>query len=231
MSPRETLILLPGLFCDDELWAAQRESLADTVDVVIADLRQDESIAAMAGRVLACAPARFAVAGLSMGGYVALEMWRHAPQRISRIALFDTSARPDTQEQSAGRRAAVARAVDQSLERVVRETLPRLIGPDAPQDVIEAFVAMALRVGLTVYIRQQEAIIHRADSRPCLGTISVPTLVAVGESDLLTPPELAEEMAALIPGAKLARIAQCGHLASLEQPEAVTALLRAWLTT
>lgn len=229
MASRETLILLPGLYCDEALWAAQRDALAEAADIIVADLSQDESIAAMAGRVLACAPERIAVAGLSMGGYVALEMWRHAPQRITRLALFDSNARPDGEDHAAARRSAIARAVDQSFELVVREALPRLMRPDTAPEVQEAFVAMAARVGLTVYIRQQEAIIRRADSRPCLPTICVPTLVAVGEDDLLTPPALSEEMAALIPGAWLARIANCGHLSSMDQPEAVTALLREWL--
>lgn len=229
MSLRETLILLPGLYADEALWAAQRDGLADVADVQVADLSQDDSIAAMAGRVLACAPERFALAGLSMGGYVALEIWRHAPERVTRLALFDTNARPDSAEHTANRREAIARAVDRSFETVVREALPRLMHPEAPPQVQEAFVAMALRVGLTVYIRQQEAIINRADSRPCLPTLAVPTLVAVGEDDLLTPPELAQEMAALIPGARLEKIARCGHLSSIEQPEAVTALLREWI--
>lgn len=229
MADRQTLILLPGLYSDEALWAAQRDALSDRADVQVADLTRDDSIAGMAGRVLACAPERFALAGLSMGGYVALEMWRHAPERITRLALFDSSARPDSQDHTDARRAAIAHAVNDSFEAVVREALPRLMRPATPQPIQEAFVAMALRVGLTVYIRQQEAIIHRADSRPCLPTIGVPTLIAVGEDDRLTPPDLSEEMAARIPGSRLARIPGSGHLSSLEQPEVVTALLREWL--
>ena len=229
MSGKQGLVLIPGLYCDDALWEAQSAGLADRAEVRIADVTKDSSIAAMAERILASAPERFAVAGLSMGGYVALELWRQAPERVTRIALLDTNARSDSAKTAAARRGFIARARETSFEPIVRGALPVLMRPDTAPDIVERFVAMALRVGLEGYARQQEAIITRADSRADLPTITVPTLVLVGEEDRLTPPELSEEIAAAVPGAVLERIARCGHLSTMEQPEAVTAALKRWL--
>lgn len=229
MSGQQDLVLIPGLYADEGLWEAQSAGLADIARVHVADVTRDTSIAAMAARILAAASERFAVAGLSMGGYVALELWRQAPGRVTRMALLNTNAHADSPEKAATRRAAIARARAEGFEAVVREALPQLMRPDTAPGIVERFVAMALRVGLESYAREQEAIIARSDSRSDLPTITVPTLVAVGEDDLLTPPALSEDIAAAIPGAVLERIARCGHLSTIEQPEAVTALLRTWL--
>jgi pimeloyl-ACP methyl ester carboxylesterase len=228
---RPALILLPGMPLDAALWDHQVRHLADIADPRVVELAECESIATMADRVLATAPDRFAVAGLSMGGYVALEILRRSPERVERLALLDTNARPDTAEATATRREAVALARQGRYGQVIRAALPRLIHPDRMAD--EAFVRSVLgqmeRVGVDGYAREQEAIINRPDSRPDLAAIRCPTLVVCGRQDVLTPPALHEEMADAIPGARLVLVEDCGHLSAMEQPQAVTALMRDWL--
>lgn len=226
------LLFLPGLLCDARLWRDQVSALTG-VRCVVADLTRDETIAAMAARALAAVPdAPLAVCGLSMGGYVALEAMRQAASRIVRLALFDTSARPDTPEQSRRRRALLALSESGMFRGVTPRLLPQLIHPDRIGSPLgQEVMAMAERVGRPAFHRQQRAIMHRPDSRPDLPRIAVPSLVAVGEHDILTPPHLAEEMAAAIPGARLARIPGAAHLPSMETPDAVTALLRTWLAS
>lgn len=231
MTTRPTLILLPGMPLDAALWDHQVRHLADICDPQVVELATCSSIAGMADTVLAAAPERFAVAGLSMGGYVALEILRRAPERVERLALLDTNARPDTAEASATRREAVALARAGKYAQVIRAALPRLVHPDRMTD--EGFVRTVLaqmeRVGVDGYAREQDAIIGRRDSRPGLPAISCPTLIVCGRQDALTPPDLHEEMAAAIPGARLVLIEDCGHLSAMEQPQAVTALMRDWL--
>ena len=228
---RPALILLPGMPLDAALWDHQLRHLADVADPQVVELADCESIATMADKVLAAAPDRFAVAGLSMGGYVALEILRRAPQRVDRLALLDTNARPDTAEASVTRREAVALARQGRYGQVSRAALPRLIHPGRMAD--EGFVRSVLnqmeRVGVDGYAREQEAIINRPDSRPGLAAIRCPTLVVCGRQDVLTPPALHEEMAEAIPGARLVLVEDCGHLSAMEQPQAVTALMRDWL--
>lgn len=224
------LVLLPGLASDGALWAAQVRDLADVAHPSIGDTLSDDSLTAMAERVLATAPPRFALAGLSMGGYLAFEIWRQAPGRVLRLALLDTSARSDTPEQTAYREQAIKTArgpVD--FARLARIGLDQLLHPDTGDAVRDAVVAMSVRVGPERYVAQQRAIIGRMDSRPTLETIAVPTLVLVGAGDTLTPPPLAEEIAAGIPHATLATIPDAGHLPTMEQPAIVSEHLRRWL--
>ena len=228
MSPT-TLLLLPGLGCDAGLWAAQIRDLADVVECQVGDTLSDDSLPAMARRVLDAAPARFALAGLSMGGYLAFEILRQEPERVERLALLDTSARPDTPEAIAQRHAAIAAVAQHPYRALAEASLPRLIAPDASAEVREAVIEMSLRVGPEVYAAQQRAIMDRPDSRPLLAGIAVPTLVLVGEKDVLTPPEIAKEIAAGISGAKMHEIAGSGHLSTMEYPDAVNAALHRWL--
>ncbi|WP_270938560.1 alpha/beta fold hydrolase [Falsiroseomonas oryzae] len=226
------LLFLPGLLCDARLWRDQVAFLSARTRCVVADLAHDETIGAMAERALRAVPpdAVLSVCGLSMGGYVALEIMRRAPQRVARLALLDTSARPDTAEQTRRRRALLALSESGMFRGVTPRLLPQLLHPANVSGPLGAEVmAMAERVGRPAFHRQQRAIMHRVDSRPDLPRIAVPTLVGVGAEDALTPPELAEEMAALIPGARLARFADAGHLPSMEQPAAVNAALGGWL--
>jgi len=223
-------VFLPGLLCDAALWRPQIDALAPIVAPMVADLTLDDSVPAMARRVLAAAPQRFALVALSMGGYVALEILRQAPERVTSVALLDTSARADSAERAAQRRVGMA-----SLERgrfvgITRQLLGRLVHADKTDGpVAEKLKAMALRVGGAAFLRQQHAIMDRADLRRILPGIRVPTLVAVGDRDRITPPSDAEEIAGLIPDAHLHVFKDCGHLPALEQPEETSALLKWWL--
>lgn len=227
---RPPLLFLPGLLCDARLWRDQVAGLADVAAPVVADLTLDSSLSAMAARALAQVPDRFAMAGLSMGGYVALEVMRQAGDRVERLALFDTSARPDTAEAARQRRGLMALARRGAFRGVTPRLLPRLLHPARLAGPLAVEVMeMAGRVGGDAFLRQQEAILGRPDSQGDLARITVPTLVAVGEADVLTPPELAREIAAGIAGAAFHVLPGCGHLPSMEDPGAVTALLRGWL--
>ncbi len=232
MTARPALVLLPGLVCDGALWAYQAQHVADLAAVHIADLTRHESIAAMAETVLDEAPPAFALAGLSMGGYVALEVVRRAPERVTRLALFDTTARADTREKARQRRFLLRLAQRGRFKGVTPRLLPQLIHPDRLGDaaLAAAVLAMAERVGQAAFIRQETALLARADGRHNLAAIACPTLVVCGRQDALTPLELSEELARLIPRARLAVIEDCGHLPTMERPEEATALLREWLT-
>lgn len=232
MARKTPLVLLPGLLCDAALWRAQVDGLKDVVDSWVADLTQDGSLAAMARRVLQAAPPEFALAGLSMGGYCAFEVMRQAPERVLRLALLYTGARADTPEQTSRRRGLIALAEKGEFKGVTPRLLPLFVHPDRLNDktLTGAVTSMAERVGRDAFLRQQKAIIGRIDSRVSLATIKCPTLVLRGREDILTPPALAAEIAAGIPRARLDLIDHCGHLSTMEQPEAVTAELRQWLT-
>jgi pimeloyl-ACP methyl ester carboxylesterase len=222
------LVLLPGLICDERLW---RDVVAELpARSVVADLTLDESIVAMAARTLAVAPPRFALAGLSMGGYVAVEIMRQAPERVTHLALLDTSARADDEARKATRRKGIEMARTGRFIGVSRGLLASLIAPGHMGTPIAADVqAMSERVGQDAYMRQQIAIMGRVDSRPMLSGIKVPTLVGVGELDKMTPPELAQEIAGGIAGAELVTFPDSAHLPTMENPGAVAEAMRAWL--
>ena len=232
MAQKTPLVLLPGLLCDAALWRGQVAGLVDVADCSVADLTRDDSLVAMARRVLQAAPPQFALAGLSMGGYCAFEVMRQAPQRVTRLALLDTSARADTPEQISRRRGLIELAENGEFKGVTPRLLPLFIHPDRLNDkaLTGAVTAMAERVGRDAFLRQQKAIIGRVDSRASLANIKCPTLVLCGREDQLTPLALHEEMVPLIAGVRLDVIDHCGHLSTMERPEAVTAELRQWLT-
>ena len=173
---------------------------------------------------------RFALAGHSMGGYVALEILRRAPRRVERLALLNTHARPDSTESIANRRRLMALA-ETDFSAVMRELAPKLVAPQHAKEVglIGKMSGMALATGKEAFLRQERAIIGRIDNRPHLGAIRCPTLVIAGREDGIMPVEWLEELARAIPGARLEVIEDCGHMASLEQPGEVTALLADWL--
>ena len=226
----QPIVFLPGLICDARLWRDVIDGFADTMAPMVADLRLDETIAAMASRTLAAAPPRFALAGLSMGGYVALEIMRQAPERVTHLALFDTSARPDNEERRETRRKGIEMIGQGKFIGVSRGLLGSLVAPHhLGTPLAEEVQAMSERVGGTVYIRQQKAIMDRVDSRAHLAAIDVPTLVGVGALDKMTPPELAEEMAAHIPGAKLVTFPDAAHLPTMENPAPVVDAMRDWM--
>ncbi len=231
MSEPLPIVLIPGLLASARLYAPQIPHLWRTGPVTIADHTRDDTLVAIAGRILATAPARFALVGLSMGGYIAFEMLRQAPERIARVALLDTSARADLPAQSAMRRAQMALAAQGRLSEVVEQQFPRLVHPSRLEDhaLRDVFAAMAAEVGAEAFMRQQTAIMSRRDSRPALGAIRCPALVLVGEADQLTPPEHAAEIAAGIAGSRLVTVSASGHMSALERPEEVTTALREWL--
>jgi pimeloyl-ACP methyl ester carboxylesterase len=230
-TPLPTL-LVPGLTLTSRLYEAQIPALWQFGPVIIADHRRDDSIAAIARRVLEHAPPRFSLVGLSMGGYIALELLRQAPARAARLALLDTTARPDAAVQSARRRELIELARAARFDEIADLTYPLLVHPDrlGDQPLRELVRSMAQDTGAAAYIRQQTAIMNRCDSRPDLAAIGCPTLVLVGEADQLTPPALAQEIAAGIARARLAVVAGSGHLSALEQPQRVTAALVEWLS-
>jgi pimeloyl-ACP methyl ester carboxylesterase len=225
------ILLIPGLLGSARLYEPQIPELWRFGPVTIADHTRDDSMTAIARRILVGAPPRFALAGLSMGGYIAFELLRQAPARIARLALLDTTARPDTPEQSAVRSEQIALAAAGRLDEVAQAQFPRLVHPEHRGDarLREIVRQMAQEVGAEAFARQQQATMHRADSRPELEAIHVPTLVLVGEGDQLTPPERAAEMAQAIHGARLVTIPGSGHLSTLERPREVTQALIEWL--
>ena len=226
------LVLVPGLLCDERLWRHQAEGLADLAGrVLVPDVTGGDSVAEMARGILDVAPGRFSLAGLSMGGYVALEVMRQAPDRVEALALLDTSARPDTPEQTEARLALIGLARTGRFDEVWRGLLPKIVHPDRVGDpeLRTTVREMAHAVGPGGFERQERAIIGRPDSRDDLIGISCPTLILCGRDDALTPPHLHEELADGIPGARLRQIENCGHLSTLERPEAVTNAMREWL--
>lgn len=231
MSTKSTLILAPGLLCDATLWRHQSAHLGDIADVMVADFTTGNTMADFAASVLAMTPGRFALAGLSMGGYVVQEVMRRAPERVERLALLDTSARADTQEQSSRRRGLIELSQKGEFKGVTKTLLPLFISESRLDDdeLVEEVMAMSQRVGRDAFIRQQTAIMGRSDGRDDLANIKVPTLVVCGRLDTLTPLELSREIADAVPGAALVVVEDCGHLSAMERPEAVTALLRYWL--
>jgi len=231
MPQKIPLILLPGLLCDTALWRPQVEGLGALAEPHVIDLTRDDSLAGMARRALAAAPPSFALAGLSMGGYVAQEVMRQAPERVLKLALLDTSARADTPEQTARRRGLIELSEKGEFKGVTPRLLPILVHPARTEDapLTGIILGMAERTGKDGFLRQQRAIMARPDGREDLRRIHCPTLVLCGRQDALTPLTLHEEIVSLVPGATLTVVDDCGHLSTLEKPKSVNAALRHWL--
>lgn len=233
MTGRIPLFLLPGYLDTDRLWQHQVENLADDADITVANLTNQESITQMASMVLAQAPEGFALAGLSMGGYTALEIMRQAPERVSRLALLDTTPFTDLPERLEGRKAQVMMAQEGRFDEIVDQMTAFKMKPEGPSEkpaLAQTIREMCESVGPQAMIRQQTAMINRADTSDVLGAIKCPTLVLCGRQDGPTPPEVHQKIAAGIEGAKLVIVEDCGHLAPLEQPEATTTAMRHWLS-
>ncbi len=215
--------------CDERLWARQRADLSDrATKIIVGDLTGSSSIEGMAENILADAPERFALAGFSMGGIVAFEMWRQAPASISHLALFDTNAARETPERKARRRTEIQNALDGRLEEMmIEEFKPNYLGARSRTDTVlrATILDMALDLGAAVFERQSLALRDRPDSRPTLGTITCATIVVCGREDALCPPRDHEFIADSIPQAKLTILDNCGHMTPLERPRAVSQLL------
>jgi pimeloyl-ACP methyl ester carboxylesterase len=224
-------VLVPGLLCSARLYADQIPALWGFGPVTVADHRRDASMDAIAERILTAAPPRFALVGLSMGGYIAFMIASKAPERVARLALLDTAARPETEGQTQRRLPQIALAQSGRLAEVVDQLFPLFVhrnrqGDTALRRIVDA---MAQETGSEVFVRQQKAIMGRPDARPMLASIRCPTLVLVGEGDELTPPAAAQEIAAGITGARLVQVPDCGHLSTLERPDVVNAALAEWM--
>lgn len=225
------VLFVPGLNCTAALWAAQVADLGAGRAVMVADHARSATIAAIAADILADAPPRFALVGLSMGGYVAMEILRVAPERVERLCLLDTRADADGPEQAEVRRQTIEIAEKGGFSKIAAMQYPRLVAPSRLDDAaLQGVVrAMADATGAAAFVRQQRAILGRVDSRASLAAIRCPATVLVGAEDRLTPPDLARDMAERIPAARLVVIPEAGHLSPIEKPEVVTAALKRWL--
>jgi len=225
------LYLLPGLLCDQHVWRHQIAHLG--FEIRIADFRGFNSLTGMAQSVLDEAPARFAVAGHSMGGRVAMEIMRLAPERVERLALLDTGVHPLAPGETERRQVLVRLALAKGMKSLARQWLPPMVHRDRIQDaeLMEPLYAMVERMTPEIYKGQINALLHRQDMRPVLETITCPTLVATGRQDGWSPVEQHQEIAAGIKNSKLVVWEECGHMATVERPDEVTAMLKEWLTT
>jgi pimeloyl-ACP methyl ester carboxylesterase len=224
-------MFVPGLGCTPALFAGQISSLRGEVAVSVADHTKHDTMKATAQAILAAAPSRFALCGLSMGGYIAFEIMRQAPGRVECLAFLDTTALSDTPEQTERRLKLMALAQCGDFKAVRESLWPLFVHPARHGDMAlqRAVFKMMDDTGPEIFIRQQKAIISRPDSRSLLGAIRCPALVLVGNEDALTPVSAAQIIADGIIGSKLDIVPDCGHLSTMEQPEAVTGALRSWL--
>ncbi len=226
----QVLVLLPGLLCDEDLWRDQVSALRDEVTCQVADLTGHATIDELAASVLARVPARFALAGFSFGGYVAQEIVRQAPQRIDRLALLDTSIRADTPERAAVRKAMMqAASLPGAFKGITDRLLSTFVHPDRLSDdvLVERIKSMTLRLGRDVFVRQSA--MERRDGEAALLALTRPIEIICGDGDALTPLADHRALADMLPNAHLSVIADSGHMTPMEQPDAVSMALRAWL--
>lgn len=224
------ILLVPGLNCTAEIYAHQMPALWRHGPVTVANHTVGGSMAEIAAAILRDAPPQFALAGFSMGGYLAFEILRQARDRVLKLALLDSSARPDTAEGKDKRLSSIALTEQGKFSLVMQQSFPNAVHPDhvGSAELKALHVRMATANGGETYIRQQTAIMNRPDSRPELSLIRVPTLVVVGDMDAITVPDAAREMAAGIAGARLVVVPRAGHMALVEQHALVTAALVEW---
>lgn len=234
-SPRPAVLLLPGLLCDDTIWRPQADGLADIADVTVADFSRHDDLTTMARDALALVDGDVLVdvVGHSMGGRVAFEMWRLAPDRIRSLVVLDTGSHPVGPTEAAGRQALTDLSAQQGMGALADAWLPPMVHPDRRDD--EAFLAplvdMVMRATPEQHARQIRALLTRPDAGPTIRTITVPTLVIVGRQDEWSPVAQHEQIVDSIPTARLAIVEDAGHMVTSEQPDAVTTLLRDWLLT
>ena len=225
------ILLVPGLASSPRVFGPVMPALWRLGPVTVANHIRDDNIGAIARRILAEAPPRFALAGHSMGGYIAFEIMRQAPERVAKLALINTRARPDTAEVTARRQDQMVRAAGGGFHGVLDDMFPDLVHPSRHGDAAlrQLIHDMGDDVGAEAFIRQQTAIIGRPDSRPTLAWIKCPTLVLTGDQDNTIPNALSMEMASGIPGAKLVVLPNCGHMPQPEAPQATAEALTEWL--
>ncbi len=230
------LVLVPGLMCDAEVWTHQAAGLAALATIEVADHGTLDSLGKMADRILTRAPARFALAGHSMGGRIAFEVLRRAPERLTGVALMDTNYLPRSPEEGGGQEAANRYALleiarKEGIRAMAAAWIQGMVHPDRLRDtdLIHSIVEMMARKTPEVFAAQIQALLARRDATPVLPQIQCPTLVLCGRQDAWSVLARHEEMAALIPASRLVVIENCGHMSTMERPEAVTAAMRDWL--
>jgi pimeloyl-ACP methyl ester carboxylesterase len=235
---RTPLLLVPGMLCSPRLFAPQVAALADTAEIVVPDWRAAplgiwDSWKSAAAWVLDQMPAdKFALAGLSLGGMLAVEIMQVAADRVTRLALLDTGMRGQNESERAVRRARIRLAAQGRFELVLGLQLSRFIPAYRLTDkaLVDEVMTMCGEIGVDIYQRQEELAAIRADRRPDLPRIACPTIVVCGRDDAATPLAFSEEIAAAIKGSELIVIEQCGHLVTMEKPEETNAILRKWLS-
>jgi pimeloyl-ACP methyl ester carboxylesterase len=218
-------VLIPGLACSARVWEPILDAVWSRGPVLVADTVRDDSFEGIAARLLEVAPPRFALVGISMGGYLSFEVLRQAPERVLGVAFLSTSARPDTSEQIASREAQIGAAEEGGFDSLIDAAFPVMVDPTHRDDegLLDFWRSMASAVGPERFVRQQRACIARPDSRPDLAAIECPATVVHGAGDHLIEPENGAEIAAGIPGAEHVVIPACGHMSSVEAPAAVGA--------
>jgi pimeloyl-ACP methyl ester carboxylesterase len=230
-SSQTPIVFACGQLLDEQCWEPQRDAFADQRNLVVSDHRSDDTIAGMAQRLLASAPDQFLLMGHAMGGFIALEVMRQAPERVKGLALLATLANGDGPAQTQ-RRIGYTKLVEEGrFDQVAEERIPMLLAPSRRSDpsLTEQIRAMANNTGAEIFLRQQRAIMSRIDSRPSLGTITVPTLILWGDEDGITTMAQQQDMLGGISGARLEVLKGCGHLSTLEAPNAVNGLLSGWM--
>lgn len=232
---RARVLLLPGLLCDEVIWRDQAAGLADIADVTVADFSELDDLTAMAFaavELVADQPERRVhVVGHSMGGRVAFEVWRIAPERVASLVVLDTGCHPAGDAEPASRQVLLDVSAHQGMAALADAWLPPMVHPDRRDDptIMTPLTAMVMRTTPELHARQIRALLGRPDATPLLASITVPTLVVVGRQDEWSPVAQHETIAAAIPDARLEIVEDAGHMVTVEQPDAVTALLRDWL--
>lgn len=229
---RQKLFLVPGLICDATVWSYQKDHLSDIADVSILNIRDSATdIKQVAKEFLNKAPALFALAGFSMGGFISLEILRQDPARITKLALLDTSTKADTEKKTAWREKMLSYCHSGSYSHVIDEMLPILVSNDHIDTQIGASIrTMAHNVGPTVYENRQRICASRQDTTATLMHVGIPIRVIAGRQDAMANPHEQMEMANRLKNSRGSLVEDSGHTTPLEQPQAVTALMRDWIT-
>jgi pimeloyl-ACP methyl ester carboxylesterase len=234
MTARETVILVPGLLCDGDVWAHQSAALGEHYDVIVPDLTRHDSLGGMAAHILDTAPARFSIVGHSMGGRVALEVFRLAPERVARLALLDTGVHPAGAEELPKRQAMLDISAGQGMTALADAWLPPMVRPgllETDAGLRERLYAMVEGMTPAIHRQQISALVNRLDASPLLPQIRCPVLIGVGELDLWSPPDQHDPIAAAIAQSHMVVFAGSGHMAPMETPEAVSVALLEWMAT